>query len=168
MEVLQNEFATGGIGAIKRFKSICKIGRKFIKSPIYKEATFIMLWKLISKIPKKWVKLSKDFIVEALVDDVVNLCVEYAHEYIEKKRDTEEYKKFTESLTRCTKYIRFVKFFQCNIDKRLIFVRFSILSVFEHCRILWYLHYQVFNHNTGWMYVSYNLIAENTKHLDEK
>lgn len=52
MKVLQNEFVTDRSKAIKRFKSILDVGRKLMRSPIYKAVTFIMLWKLISKFQK--------------------------------------------------------------------------------------------------------------------
>lgn len=116
MKVLQNEFVTDRSKAIKRFKSILDVGRKLMRSPIYKAVTFIMLWKLISK---NWVKMGNErYNHGALVDDVVNLCVEYAQEYIDENRDIEKYTKFKESLTRYSKYIRFVTFFQSIDDER--------------------------------------------------
>lgn len=73
------------------------IGRKFIKSPIYKTAAFIMLWKLMAKVSQYYLHYG----------DILILCVQYVREYIDGKGDIEKYNK---SLNRFSKYIRFVEF----------------------------------------------------------
>lgn len=107
MEILQNAFENNHEEAIDHFNAILNIGRKFMGSPIYKSANFIMLWKLITKVPKWFVSQ------EASDVDIVNLCVEYVRENIDEKEYTGKHKKFKESLTRFAKYIRFVRFSFC-------------------------------------------------------
>lgn len=80
-------------GAIKSTQAILTIARKFIRSPIYKTVTFIMLWKLVAKVSRWYLR----------VGDIVKLCVEYVRENVGGDKEKE-------ILTRFTKYIRFVEF----------------------------------------------------------
>lgn len=83
------------------------IGRKFKGSPIYKAASFIMLWKVIAKTPNSFLWYG--------THEFEYLCAEYIRENIDEKENTEKYKKFKENLSQCTKYLRLVSLlFSCR------------------------------------------------------
>lgn len=133
---------------------------KFLHIPIYKHATYVLIFKFLSTIPELNVQHENEEIV--FVDAMYPIVRPYILEYIDEKADTA---KLNEKLGLYTKYLTFVNFMairnRLNYFKNTIFCHFSISN---NVRIL-----SLFRTSSSDGFsIAYAPISANLKHLEKK
>lgn len=93
MNSLQNRFVNDAAQAFEHLKMLLGYCNSFLESPIYKTATFVLLWKLIAKIPNGGISSDDENRTEdiKLISDVM---VPFVHEHIDSNEKFDKYTKF--------------------------------------------------------------------------
>lgn len=105
---LQIEFVDQPEGALQHFYELLKFYEKFLQSSTYKTITFVLLWKLISKLPKE-VNTNQENRKTDEIALIARLMTPFVRDHIDiEQKDGEKYTKFMEDLDTFTKHLSFV------------------------------------------------------------